>query len=1134
MQRLLRSAGVSLQVGSGVHQGLSGGSTWGRGLAPTRAEQEASPWYALQRQTGVTPEGNLVDPGNPAVAAARGGVKPVPESVQKLLDQITKAREVEAAAGRPDTKPKRNLLMRGLDYLGRPGAAAMGAITETARDAMGADRADGQEGGGGHLLEVLGGIGLKAGAKTPGDVTRGAKRGFTAQERYYGSKLLDEAGVKNRAVRAVGGFGLDVATDPLTYLTFGTVKAAGTAATAAARAAAVRGGAEEAVAAGARMPVPELVKHLTAPASRAPITKQAIDQAAVDVGRQAATAARSGLANDLVKAGMAGPKAKQAAVRWLNPAAKLTPAQALEKESWLAKLRATPDVVPTYLDRSAAALQAEAQAATHAQLTALHAENAASAARRMLTVKVGGQAVGRQLPVPAAVAASAARIGTFPGARQAVAAFDRTFNTGTRFDRALTALKARTAGVAERRIEVVRTMLADGFRGTNVEQRKALQEAMIGTPGTMGAGLVKLPDGRDASELVMESYDHVGRHIDWDGNGAGLLTVNDLNRFLPQKYKFDKLTPLKGTAGVSPGPGDLVAALVRANAGHLRTADPAQHLYALHIATEKAVARDQLARGVATFGIPTSPAGRNVLGPDGKMLAATSDTARELREKHGWSEIVTKGRDKELGASYGKHLEGLLFDPATKHGVTRLLAVADDVTKRGEVMRLYDQALGGLKKALTLPSPAFHLRNSFGDMFLGYLDDVSGPRGARSYQQASRTMVAIRSLGKRPELREILDGAVDPATGKAADPLAALAQVVKAGNREPGPGARVMTKPRDWADAPGKHLSAEQIWAAYNHAGLKRGFVSADLAPELRVRGSVSRLPGRAVEGLQGLSEQREDYFRLAHFIDRLKRSSAPTLAAAAEDAAHYVRKFHFDYHDVTPTEQAVFARIFPFYKFQRFAAPLMVQMLFARPGKIVNAQRALYSTSDLAGYERDDTGLPRADEILPDYFQDAAMVPLFDSIRGNTVYGNPGFPSTQIPSQTLGLSGAGPTDVAKGIGQNLVGSVNPLVQAPFELATGRRVFGGGDVPVGPLPQYLAGKTPVTNLAFTGSGKEDADTRWASFLTGLGLSENTPSRQQGTLLDELQRIAKQRKEAGYVPAGTGRAARPGRSDSRGG
>lgn len=400
-----------------------------------------------------------------------------------------------------------------------------------------------------------------------------------------------------------------------------------------------------------------------------------------------------------------------------------------------------------------------------------------------------------------------------------------------------------------------------------------------------------------------------------------------------------------------------------------------------------------------------------------------------------------------------------------------------------------------------------------------------------SYEQASRTMLAMRSLGKRPDIEQVLTGAVDPATGLAPDPVAALAKVAAAGKRPPGPGKRVMRTPRTWSDAPGDYLSAEQVWAAYNQAGLKRGFVASDLGDELGQGVIPGRPVGKAADALMDLSQAREDYFRLAHFIDRLKRSKAPTLAAAADEAAGYVRRYHFDYHDVTPVEQQLFSRLFPFYKFQRFAAPLMVQMFFAKPGKILNTQKSLYALSDMAGFERDDQGLPSADEILPDYFRDQMMIPLMRSAQGNTVYANPGLPGTAVTGSTLGLTGSSPLDVLKTAGTNVVTSSNPLAQMPYELATGKRIFGGGEVPVGPLPEYFASKTPLTNLAFVGSGKPDAGTRVASWASGLGLQENTPSRQRGTLLDEIQRISEQRKQDGYVVPRTtkGRGRRPGRT-----
>jgi hypothetical protein len=66
---------------------------------------------------------------------------------------------------------------------------------------------------------------------------RAARRGFELKDRSLFSDVLGDLGVKNKAVRAVGGFGLDVALDPLTYLTFGGASAASSAARSAARSA---------------------------------------------------------------------------------------------------------------------------------------------------------------------------------------------------------------------------------------------------------------------------------------------------------------------------------------------------------------------------------------------------------------------------------------------------------------------------------------------------------------------------------------------------------------------------------------------------------------------------------------------------------------------------------------------------------------------------------------------------------------------------------------------------------------------------------------------------------------------------------------------------------------------------------
>jgi hypothetical protein len=58
-------------------------------------------------------------------------------------------------------------------------------------------------------------------AVTGKDVLRAAKRGIQNKDRTTFSDVLKHAGVKNKTVRGVAGFGLDVALDPTTYVTGG-------------------------------------------------------------------------------------------------------------------------------------------------------------------------------------------------------------------------------------------------------------------------------------------------------------------------------------------------------------------------------------------------------------------------------------------------------------------------------------------------------------------------------------------------------------------------------------------------------------------------------------------------------------------------------------------------------------------------------------------------------------------------------------------------------------------------------------------------------------------------------------------------------------------------------------------------
>jgi hypothetical protein len=82
---------------------------------------------------------------------------------------------------------------------------------------------------------VAGGADAAVRGKGVKGIARGVSRGVQLKDKTLFSDVLKHAGVKNKTVRAVAGFGLDVALDPTTYMTFGLSSVGGHAVSAEAR-----------------------------------------------------------------------------------------------------------------------------------------------------------------------------------------------------------------------------------------------------------------------------------------------------------------------------------------------------------------------------------------------------------------------------------------------------------------------------------------------------------------------------------------------------------------------------------------------------------------------------------------------------------------------------------------------------------------------------------------------------------------------------------------------------------------------------------------------------------------------------------------------------------------------------------
>jgi len=69
-----------------------------------------------------------------------------------------------------------------------------------------------------------------------------------------------------------------------------------------------------------------------------------------------------------------------------------------------------------------------------------------------------------------------------------------------------------------------------------------------------------------------------------------------------------------------------------------------------------------------------------------------------------------------------------------------------------------------------------------------------------------------------------------------------------------------------------------------------------------------------------------EENARLAHFIDRIRKGDS------YDNAARSVKKYLFDYENLSPVEQKIFKRVMPFYTWTRKNIPLQIEAIVENP----------------------------------------------------------------------------------------------------------------------------------------------------------------------------------------------------------
>jgi hypothetical protein len=321
--------------------------------------------------------------------------------------------------------------------------------------------------------------------------------------------------------------------------------------------------------------------------------------------------------------------------------------------------------------------------------------------------------------------------------------------------------------------------------------------------------------------------------------------------------------------------------------------------------------------------------------------------------------------------------------------------------------------VGGLRGATralkwwqTAPNPGYHVRNLVGDTFNAALAGTTAGDMRKAF-----TLRRVESALK--QLDHNLKG-----TPGWDDAQHALAR---------------MDKRVEKYGANGKLSDRDVVMLAVRHGVIRTGLSGNELRLARMGRDVGVMSPReRAMEGIQTVGDWREDYMRLATFRGALKRGMDAE-SAAAHSLAH-----HFDYSNLTETEQKV-RDFIPFWTFMARNTPLQVKSLAKAPGVYATTEKARRESLSMSGVD------PNSAQAMREFEQQNLPWGTGQTMKNHglriPVTAAPQLPYTDL--SRIPFPQGGKSATAKEWALNQISSVNNLVRSPFELATGFNTFTG-------------------------------------------------------------------------------------------
>ena len=161
---------------------------------------------------------------------------------------------------------------------------------------------------------------------------------------------------------------------------------------------------------------------------------------------------------------------------------------------------------------------------------------------------------------------------------------------------------------------------------------------------------------------------------------------------------------------------------------------------------------------------------------------------------------------------------------------------------------------------------------------------------------------------------------------------------------------------------------------------------------------------------------------RAVNFITHLKQGMSPI------DAAEMVKKYHFDYLDLSDFERNVMKRILPFYSWMRKNIPMQLEMLLDNPGKYNVFQHMQQNAAAITGADM---------SAMPEWLAEQVPIPL-----GRREDGRDRYFAWSPPMSDLANIRANPVEGLR----EVANMMSPMFKVPLELMTNQSMLLGAPI----------------------------------------------------------------------------------------